>query len=71
MWPRVRVLVEGSAFSQAEIAARTGIGPSTVDRWMRRHGVALPARIGRGLGLFLDGNAQITRWLSGTIKVPV
>jgi transposase len=40
---RVRVLVEGSAYSQAEIAARTGIGQSTVDRWMRRHGWQRPA----------------------------
>jgi transposase len=40
---RVRVLVEGSAYSQAEIAARTGIAQSTVDRWMRRHGWQRPA----------------------------
>jgi transcriptional regulator with XRE-family HTH domain len=40
---RVRVLVGGSAYSQAEIAARTGIGQSTVDRWMRRHGWQRPA----------------------------
>jgi transcriptional regulator with XRE-family HTH domain len=39
---RVRVLVEGTIYSQAEIAARTGIGQSTVDRWMRRHGWQRP-----------------------------
>jgi transposase len=41
---RVRVLVEGSVYGQAEIAARTEIGQSMVDRWIRRHGWQRPRR---------------------------
>lgn len=33
---RVRVLVEGTALSQAAIAARTGIGATTVNTWIKR-----------------------------------
>src|SRR4051794_21670724 len=39
---RVRVLVEGSVFSLAEIAKRTNVGQTTVDRWMRRRGWQRP-----------------------------
>jgi transcriptional regulator with XRE-family HTH domain len=39
---RVRELVEGSALSQAAIAARTGIGSATVSVWMREKGWRRP-----------------------------
>ncbi len=44
---RVRVLVEGTALSQAAIAAKTGIGVTTVFNWTKRRGWARPAEAER------------------------
>src|SRR3954468_7651808 len=60
---RVRVLVEGTGLPLTEIAARTGVGATTVHGWIRRRGWRRPpaaSRSTRAVGL---GRAGFTRRL--------
>lgn len=48
---RVRVLVEGTALSHAAIAAKTGLGVTTIHNWTKRRGWTRPLEAARWPGI--------------------
>jgi hypothetical protein len=60
---RVRVLVEGTGLPLTEIAARTGVGATTVHGWIHRRGWRRPAAASRSTRAVGLGRAGFTRRL--------
>lgn len=57
---RVRVLVEGTTLSQSAIAARTGLGVTTIQRWTKRRGWTRPAGTSRWTSTIAVERAGLT-----------